>query len=116
MADQRVASLRELFRNIQQWRSLNESEGFEILRCPITKIEWSIWDIEYLLDEGLAQLPRGQREAIRLCLVEDMKESEAAVKMGVSPTNPVAMYATDGIKALLRKIDSGELRFLRAAA
>lgn len=105
-----------MFRNIQPWRSLHESEGVEIIRCPITRIEWSIWDIEYLLDEAIALLPRGQREAIRLCLVEDMKESDAAIKMGVSPTNPVAMYATDGIKALLRLMDDGLLPGLRAAA
>lgn len=108
-----MGSLRELFRHIQHWRSIHELEGVEVIRCPTTLIEWSIWDIEYLLQEGLERLTPRQKQAITLCLVQDMKESNVAQIMGVAPTNPVAMYATDGIKTLLRMIDQGELPMVR---
>lgn len=111
-SDPRVGTLRELLRHVQAWRSTFEAHGVEDLRCPDGS-EWSLWDIEYLIDHGLPRLPRRQREAIILCLIQGRREVDAAVIMGVSPTNPVAMYATDGIKGLLAMIDKGQLERFR---
>lgn len=111
-SDPRVGTLRELLRHLQAWRSTFEAHGVEDLRCPDGS-EWSLWDIEYLIEQGLPRLPKRQREAITLCLVEGYREVDAAIAMGVSPTNPVAMYATDGIKHLLMLVDSGQLPRLR---
>lgn len=79
----------------------------ESLRCP-GGIEINLWDIQYLYEQT-SRLPRRQRQAIQLCLVENRKEVDAAIIMGVSPTNPVAMYATSGIAKLLIMIDEGKL-------
>lgn len=78
-------------------------------------VEYSIWDIEYLYQQA-ERLPHQQRRAITLCLIEGMRETDAAVAMGVSPTNPVAMYATSGIKKIISWIDSGELPRYRSGA
>lgn len=103
-----VGTLRELFRNIVAFRSLYESEGVEVLTDP-NGMQWSLWDLEYLYEQSQARLPQQQRLAIELCLVHNVKESEAAVLMGVSATNPVAMYATLGLEKMVRYIEAGQL-------
>lgn len=50
-------------------------------------------------------LPRRQQQAIELFLIQNVLEEEAAVMMGVSPTNPVGMYATAGLERLLKLLD-----------
>lgn len=97
--------LRELFRNLQAFRAVYESEGVDTLIGP-DGIEWCLWDLEYLYRQ-LPSLPPRQHQAIELCLVLNVKESEAAVMMGVSPTNPVAMYATAGLEKLVGFIVAG---------
>lgn len=103
-----VGLLRELFRNLVAFRNLYEDTGQDIITGP-EGIEFSLWDLEHLY-EHLHLLPTRQAQAIELCLVGQFKEREAAVIMGVSITNPVAMYATDGLKNLVRMIDARELR------
>jgi DNA-directed RNA polymerase specialized sigma24 family protein len=70
--------------------------------------EYNVHDIEYLYSCRTLLSPR-QRQAIELCLYENYKEKEAARIMGVSETNPVAMYATDGLRKLCDLIAAGEL-------
>jgi DNA-directed RNA polymerase specialized sigma24 family protein len=71
-------------------------------------VEYNLHDIEYLYSCRVRLSPR-QRQAIELCLFENYKEKEAARIMGVSETNPVAMYATDGLRKLCDMIAAGEL-------
>lgn len=70
--------------------------------------EYNLHDTEYLYSCRVLLSPR-QRQAIELCLFNNCKEKEAARIMGVSETNPVAMYATDGLRKLCDLIDAGEL-------
>lgn len=102
-----VTVLRELFRNLQAWRAAFETDGIETITDPDGNI-WCLWDIEYLYSQIHLLSPR-QRESIQLCLVENVKEVDAARLMGVSETNPVAMYATLGLKKLIELVSKGEL-------
>jgi DNA-directed RNA polymerase specialized sigma24 family protein len=99
--------VRELFRSLALWRVALEDHGLDTIRGPGGE-EWSIWDVEYLLS-CTAKLPTQQRRAIDLCLVQGYREKDAAVMMGVSATNPVAMYATKGIERLIKWAKAGKL-------
>jgi DNA-directed RNA polymerase specialized sigma24 family protein len=103
-----VGTLREVFRHLEAFRSLHESEGLEVIPGP-DGTEWSLWDLEYLLEEAESLLPPRQYEAIQLCLVQNLKEKDAAIRMGVSDTNPVAKYATFGLEKLIAAIEDGRL-------
>jgi predicted DNA-binding protein (UPF0251 family) len=70
--------------------------------------QYNVHDIEYLYSERVLLSPR-QKQAIELCLYQNYKEREAARIMGVSETNPVAMYATDGLRKLCDLIEAGAL-------
>lgn len=103
-----VGLLRELFRHLQAFRSLFEAEGVDTLTGPDGQ-QWSLWDLEDLYREAEG-LPCRQKEAIDLCLIANVRERDAAVMMGVSPTNPVAMYATSGLEKLVDLVNSGQFR------
>src|SRR3954447_10459453 len=75
VTDSRVTVLREGLRHYQAWRSVYEAEGLEMLHCP-DGTTWSIWDVDYLLHEGLPLLPKRQREAIWYCLIVGMREED----------------------------------------
>ena len=75
----------------------------------------SLWDLDYLV-VNLKRLPPRQYEAIQYCFLEGMRESDAAVRMGVSPTNPVSMYANEGVKKILVMIEAGDLPRFRYEA
>lgn len=94
-----VGVLRELFRSLQPWRSAAIEYGIDCLTGP-DGTEYALVDIEnlYALRHMLSLR---QRQAIEACLVADQREVDVAVAMGVSPTNPVASYATQGMKRLL---------------
>lgn len=102
-----VPLLREVLRNYQSWRSLFEAREVE---DTITDdgVSISLWDVEYLI-ANLRVLPPRQRQAIQFCLIENMREQDAAVRMGVSPTNPVSMYATSGLTKLVALVRVGAL-------
>lgn len=102
-----VGTLRELFRHIEAFRSFYESDGVEEITAPDGTV-WSLWDVEYLLTQTYRLSPR-QRQAIELCLVQNVLEKKAAQIMGVSETNPVASYATNGLKKIVDLINSGTL-------
>lgn len=104
-----VGTLRELLRHLKAWRTLWEDTRTDLLPTP-SGCWISLWDIEYMVEHGLPLLPARQAQAIRLCLIDGMKEKEAAVFMGVSETNPVAMYATTGLRKLIVMMDEGTLR------
>lgn len=123
--DPRVNSLRILFRHLLAFRSLYESEGISEI-VTHNGVSWSLFDLEYLYKATMRRptghkdydrdhpcLPIRQQQAIELFLVLNMPEDQAALQMGLSPTNPVGMYATSGLTRLLRMMDSGELpRFI----
>lgn len=67
-----------------------------------------MWDVDYL-ESQLYRLPKRQREAIILYLINNMREADAAVAMGVSATNPIGIYATVGLQKLVDMIDRGDL-------
>lgn len=102
-----VTVLRELFRNLQMFRVLYEQDGIDVLKGPEGE-QYSLWDIEALYARA-PELPPRQREAIELCLIESMRERDAAVKMGVSETNPVASYATVGLEKLVKVYNDNDL-------
>jgi DNA-directed RNA polymerase specialized sigma24 family protein len=100
-----VRTLRELFRNLKQWRSLYESEQLDTIASPDGD-EYCLWDIESLYGQ-IDTLPKRQYQAIELYLVQNMKEAEAAVKMGVSATNPIGIYASVGLQKLINMAEAG---------
>lgn len=108
-----VADLRGLFRNYQAFQALFETEGIDEITSD-QGVSWSLWDVKYLYDEGLKFLPPRQRQAILLCFVANKRECDAATLMGVSPTNPVSMYANDGLANLIVLIEEGFLPRFRS--
>lgn len=102
-----VSVLRELFRNLQAFRAFYEAEGQDTITGP-DGIDYNLFDIEHLYSQVHLLSPR-QRQAIELCLVSNVKEKEASKIMGVSQTNPVMMYATNGLKKLCDLIEAGEI-------
>lgn len=113
--DPRVGVLREVLRHIEAWRALYEVYGIDTL--PIDFGGWSLWDIEYLIEEGVPRLSNGQSTSIRLYLLENRREKDVAEMMGI-PASPAAVgiYATNGIVALLRMMDAGELPRIQEGA
>jgi hypothetical protein len=113
--------MRKLFRFYLQFKSLYESDG----QCEITAPNgsvWSLFDIQYLYKIAMRRptgnkeydkthpcLPIRQQQAIELFLILNMPEDQVAVIMGLSPTNPIGMYATSGITKLLKFLDEGYL-------
>ena len=108
----KVGVLRELFRHLQAWESLYESDHVDVITGP-DGTEYHLSDIQYLFSCRDRLSPR-QREAIELCLYENVKERDAARMMAVSETNPVAMYATNGLRRICDMITAGELPRYRA--
>lgn len=102
-----VGTLRELFRNLQQWEAYFASDGIDTITGPDGTI-YHLVDIQYLFECRTLLSPR-QRQAIELCLYRDTKEKDATLIMGVSPTNPVAMYATNGLRRLCEMVAAGQL-------
>lgn len=104
-----VDTHRSLLRNLQQWRSCFESaEVSDIVISPIDGQEYSLWDIERFYGYR-SLLPDRQRLSMQYCLYENRREADAAVLLGIKPTNPVSIYATIGLTSLLTKAYAGEL-------
>lgn len=101
--DHRV--LRELLRNLQLFEALFETEGIDTLNGP-DGMEYCLFDLKRLY--GLRfHLSQRQRQAVELFLYQDLREREVALSMGVSPANPVAIYATQGLRRLAQIYDNG---------
>ena len=97
---------RELIRNLQHWKALFEAHEVSDTLVAANRRSYCLWDIEVFY-AARTVLPERQRESIELCLFENLTESTAAERMGVSPTNPVAMYATVGLARLLCMSSAG---------
>jgi len=102
-----VSLLRELLRHLAHWRSLYESDGVDTIRGPDG--EYAIQDIEFLYALSQSVLPIRQRQAIRLCLLNNLTEEEAAAVMKIDLSNPVAMYATSGLETIIHMCRVGIL-------
>lgn len=102
-----VNILRELFRQLQAWESIFESDGVDTITGPGGE-QICLFDVQYLHAQ-LHRLPKRQREAIELYLVQNMREADAAVAMGVSATNPIGIYATVGLQKIVDMIEVGGL-------
>lgn len=96
------------------FQSYYERERIDTVRDP-DGIEWTIWDVQYLYEARLRLSPR-QTQAIEMCLYENVKEAEAAVKMGISPNSPVCKYADNGLKKIVSLIEDGHLPKFRHQA
>jgi hypothetical protein len=94
-----VDLLRSLFRNLAAWRSILESDGVDTLHS--SEGSFNIEDIEWLYASSQKILPIRQRQAIRLCLLNNLTEEDAARIMKIDLNNPVAMYATSGLETLI---------------
>jgi hypothetical protein len=103
-----VETLREMFRHLQAWHSLYEAEGIDVLTGPDGE-EWALWDIDVLYEMSQHYLSVRQRQAIRLCLYENLSEARAARAMGTDESNPVTMYASSGLETLVHLYRVGML-------
>lgn len=102
-----VATLRELIRNLQGFQALRETTGTTEITGP-GGVTYSIYDIEYLYGCRIRLSPR-QQQAIELFLYQNIRERDVAKLMGVAETNPIAIYATQGLARLCDMISNGEL-------
>jgi hypothetical protein len=103
-----VDLLRELFRNLAQWRSIFTSDQVDQIHCPDGQT-LALADVEYLYLVSQQVLPVRQRQAIRWCLVMNLSEQDAAEIMKIEDTNPVAMYATSGLETIVHMYQYGLL-------
>lgn len=99
---------RELIRNLQHWRSL-----YEAMEVPDTLMasdarSYSLWDVGVFYEQRIV-VPERMQQSIQYCLFENMIERDAAVRMGISESNPVSEYATIGLTNMLAKACKGEL-------
>lgn len=102
-----VATLRELIRHLQSFQALRESHNITEITGP-GGVTYSIYDIEYLYG-CRTRLSARQREAIELFLYQNIRERDVARMMQVAETNPIAIYATQGLARLCDMIAAGEL-------
>lgn len=102
-----VDLLRRVFRNLKSFRALYEDTGTSEVVGP-NGLVLNLNDIERLYLHKGCLSPR-QSQAIELFLYEDIREKDVAKLMGVSETNPVAIYATQGLKKLYRMVCEGEI-------
>jgi hypothetical protein len=109
-ADPRVNTLRNLFRNLHQFRAVYETDGVSEIVDPDGTV-WTLWDLEELYRVAVYSsiLPLRQRQAIEMFLVLNMSEADVARVMSIKASNPVGMYATSGIVRLLVEIDAGRV-------
>lgn len=107
-----LSVLRELFRNLQAFEALHETEGIDTIRDPSGQ-DWCLWDVQYLYQSRSHLSPR-QQQAIELCLYANIKEREAAKMIGVGESTPVAIYANNGLRRLIAMIDEGRLPKFRS--
>lgn len=102
-----VRTLRALLRNLQAFQAAREEHNVTEVTSP-DGVTYSIFDVEYLY--GCRELlSTRQRQAIELFLYHNIRERDVAEMMGVSPTNPIAIYATQGLTKICELIAEGRL-------
>jgi hypothetical protein len=99
---------RELIRNLQHWRSLYEAMEVDDVLVASDSRSYSLWDVQTFYEQRIV-VPDRMQQSIQFCLFENMKEQDAAVRMGIAATNPVSVYATIGLTTMLAKASKGEL-------
>lgn len=99
---------RELIRNLQHWHSLFEADEVPDVLVASDSRSYSLWDVIFFYEQRLV-VPLRMQESIQFCLYENMKEKDAALRMGVKASNPVSVYATIGLTNMLAKATQGEL-------
>jgi predicted DNA-binding protein (UPF0251 family) len=95
--DHRV--LRELFRHLQEFEALFQTEGIDTVTGP-DGTGYSVIDLRRLYEIRHRLLTPQRARAIEMFLYKDMREQDAALAMGLSRDTPVAIYATQGLKQL----------------
>lgn len=95
-----VDLLRQLFRSYLRWQHLFEEHGIDTI--TLEGVDWSWWDLRDWYRISQSGLSRRQSQAIEMFLVQDMSEAKVAKVMGIKPGNPVGMYATDGLRRLIK--------------
>ncbi len=103
-----VDRLRVLLRGLQLWRAALEDLGIDTV-VDEDGNEWVIWDIEAIFRASRHCLTRRQSQAIEFFLVGGMREQDVAERMGIRPTNPIGMYATDGLRTLVPGLQNGSI-------
>lgn len=78
------------------------------LLSPLNHREYSLWDATTFYEHRVL-LPERMQQSIHWYLYQNMKESDAALRMGIAETNPVGTYATIGLTSLLAQAVRGEL-------
>ena len=99
--------LRELFRNLKEFEALFETEGTDTIQGP-DGTEYCLFDIKRIYDARFL-LSLRQSQAIAMFLVDDIRERDVAAGLGVSEVNPVAIYATQGLRRLCSMYETGML-------
>lgn len=102
-----VTTLRNLIRNLQYFQALRETDNLTEVTLPGGRT-YSIYDVEYLYGCRRLLSPR-QQQAIELFLYQNIRERDVARMMGVAETNPIAIYAAQGLTRLCEMISKGEL-------
>ena len=102
-----VATLRMILKGLEAWRATYHDHGVETICWE--GFEYNIIDVETIYTASQEELAPRQAQAIRHFLVGNLREIDVAQMMGIAPTNPVGMYATDGLKRLIEMIQEGEL-------
>lgn len=110
-----VAELRELLRHLQEFRAAYEADGVDEVSTPQGN-RWTLWDLEYLYQQSQQHLSSRQAQAIDLCLVQGKSEREVSAVMGIAASNPVAIYASQGLHRLIEMIENGRFARFRPAA
>ena len=107
-----VSVLREAFRHYLVWRAAFEADQVPDTITAADGTSLCLWDIEYLRRQISLLSPR-QHQAIELCLIQGIREKDAAEMMGVSRENPVMSYATNGLNRLLDMAEGWQLERFR---
>lgn len=97
-----MPTLRNLLKTYGQFRVYYEEGEVEDTLIGPDGEEYSLWDLQRMIEVLVPKLPPRMAEAIDLFLVQGMREVDAAIAMGLSPTNPVAMYASEGLSKLVQ--------------
>jgi hypothetical protein len=105
--------LRELFRHLQSFEALFETEGIDTITGPDGTV-YTVFDLRRLYDMRLGLLAPLRARAIELFLYRDMREQDAAREMGLGADTPVAIYATQGLKILAAEWESSLWRRVHA--
>lgn len=97
-----VDGLRVVLRGLLAWRDLFDRYG-DVLYTVTDPfgVEWELHEVERLYQMSQEVLTRRQAQAVRYFLVDNMREEDVAVAMGIKPSNPIGLYATEGLRRIV---------------